>query len=108
MCVFCCVSIKTGSIWRTILLLAVMGLDVSAGWFSFTKTVIVSSCATLGRDGVTLTRCKNFKFPSAQIRMFQSALPVAEPQAPHDAHQRISIGPPIIVGPESVQTQFGS
>src|SRR5919201_1962085 len=107
MCVFSCVSTKTGSIWRTSVLVIV-------GTVAGIATVAVSSSAVSGVDGVARTRTLTFAVVSAPVvlstnrRMNQSALPVG-PQAPHEAHQRtVIVVLAIEVGAETFQIQFGS
>src|SRR5437868_6593555 len=104
MCVLFCVSMKTGSMWRTMLVFAVTASPFARN----RKTVVESSFGTFGVSGVALTRCSKYFVPSAQILMIQSAGSVVPPHAPHDAHHCTVIGPPSRVGPARFQIQFGS
>src|SRR6266851_611834 len=94
------VSMKTGSMCTTIVLLAAIGLLVSFGKFSCKKIVIPLSFGTSGRgfelSRLGTTRCSNFFTPSAHTRTVQAVpkLPVHRPQA---AHHCKGMSPPTIV-----------
>ena len=82
-------STKTGSMWTTIRWLA-----VKVG----SATVADTRPGSPSTGGDAPTRCSNLSTPSAQTRMFQSALKMP-PQRLHWAHHSTVIGPPTVCGP---------
>src|ERR687892_2206992 len=101
MFVFCCESMKTGSICRTICWLAVVSGRIAS---------IDNFEGTLGSAGVAVNRCwKNGAVSASfQTRMIQSALATPAVHPPQEAHHWTCIVPLTVVGSVRNQVQLGS